>query len=98
MTSSDDPRMTFGPFVLDGPNARLVRDGRSLAITPKSFDVLRYLAARPQRLVTKKELLATLWPDVIVSDASVKVCIREMRKVLGDGVKTPRYIETVHRR
>jgi DNA-binding winged helix-turn-helix (wHTH) protein/predicted ATPase len=98
MTRPNDPRIAFGPFVLDGPNAQLLRDGRPVAITPKSFDVLHHLAARPQRLVTKKELLSALWPDVIVSDASVKVCIREVRKVLGDGVKTPKYIETVHRR
>ena len=98
MTRSDDPQIIFRPFVLDARNARLLRDGRPLAITPKSLDVLHYLASRPQRLVTKQELLAALWPDVIVSDASVKVCIREIRKVLGDGVKAPKYIETVHRR
>src|SRR5690349_16304499 len=98
MTSSGDPRIVFGPFVLDATNARLQRDGRSLAITPKSFDVLHYLASRPQLLVTKQELLSALWPDVIVSDASVKVCVLEIRKVLGDDAKTPKYVETVHRR
>jgi predicted ATPase len=88
----------FGPFCLDRPNARLVRDGRAVALTPKALDLLAHLASRPDRLVTKEELLSTVWPDVIVSDASVKVCIGELRKALGDDPRSPRYIETVHRR
>jgi DNA-binding winged helix-turn-helix (wHTH) protein/tetratricopeptide (TPR) repeat protein len=90
--------ISFGPFRLDAGNARLMCDGRPVAITPKAFDVLHHLASRPQRLVTKDELLTAVWPDVIVSDASVKVCVREIRKALDDDPKTPSYIETVHRR
>ena len=60
--------------------------------------MLHYLATRPQRLVTKNDLLRALWPGVVVSDALIKVCIREIRKVLGDAVKAPSYIETVRRR
>src|SRR5258706_853193 len=88
----------FGPYRLDAPNARLTCGGRSVALTPKAFDVLHHLACRPQRLVTKDELLSAIWPDVIVSDASIKVCIRQIRKALDDGAKTPTYIQTVHRR
>src|SRR2546430_866890 len=88
----------FGPFRLDPANARLLREGRPVALTPKAFDLLHHLAVRPQRLVTKKELLEAVWPDVIVSDASVKVCVREIRKALEDEAKTPTFIETVHRR
>src|SRR5215217_1770243 len=90
--------IAFGPYRLDAQNARLLRAGRPVALTPKAFDVLHHLASRPQRLVTKDELLTAVWPDVIVSDASIKVCVREIRKALDDGVKTPTYIETVHRR
>jgi DNA-binding winged helix-turn-helix (wHTH) protein len=90
--------ISFGPYRLDAANARLLRDGRPIALTPKAFDVLHHLASRPQRLVTKDELLSAVWPDVIVSDASVKVCVREIRKALDDEPKAPTYIETVHRR
>jgi DNA-binding winged helix-turn-helix (wHTH) protein/tetratricopeptide (TPR) repeat protein len=90
--------ISFGPFRLDASNARLLRDGTPVALTPKAFDVLHHLASRPERLVTKDELLSAVWPDVIVSDASVKVCVREIRKALDDGAKTPTYVETVHRR
>ena len=90
--------LAFGPYRLDAANARLLRDGRPVALTPKAFDVLHHLASRAQRLVTKDELLSAVWPDVIVSDASIKVCVREIRKALDDEAKTPTYIETVHRR
>jgi DNA-binding winged helix-turn-helix (wHTH) protein/tetratricopeptide (TPR) repeat protein len=96
--TSSEQELAFGPFRLDAANARLLRDGRPVAITPKALDVLHYLACRPDRLVTKEELLSALWPDVIVTDASIKVCVREVRKALDDGAKTPTYIETVHRR
>ena len=90
--------LSFGPFRLDAANARLLRDGRPVAITPKALDVLHYLACHPDKLVTKEELLSAIWPDVIVTDASIKVCVREVRKALDDEAKTPSYIETVHRR
>src|SRR4051812_33668000 len=96
--SGVEPEILFGPYRLDRGNARLVRGRAPVALTPKAFDVLHYLASRPDRLVTKEELLSAVWPDVVVSDASVKVCVREIRKALDDGPKTPRYIETVHRR
>src|SRR5687767_14467005 len=88
----------FGPYRLDRANARLLREGRPVALTLKAFDVLVHLAGRPDRLVTKEELLSAIWPDVVVTDASVKVCVRELRKALDDDPKSPRYIETAHRR
>ena len=94
----DESSISFGPFCLEAQNAILRREGQRVALTPKAFDVLHYLARRPEKLVTKDELLGAVWSDVIVSDASVKVCVREIRKALEDEAKQPRYIETVHRR
>jgi DNA-binding winged helix-turn-helix (wHTH) protein/tetratricopeptide (TPR) repeat protein len=99
MTGTATPSvLSFGPYRLDPANARLLRDGEPVSLTPKALDLLGHLARRPQSLVTKAELLSAVWPDVIVSDASVKVCINEIRKALDDGAKTPTYIQTVHRR
>src|SRR6476661_5991108 len=98
MMSNAAQQILFGPYQLDRANARLLRGRAPIALTPKALDVLHYLASRPDRLVTKDELLSAVWPDVVVSDASVKVCVREIRKALDDGPKTPKYIETVHRR
>jgi predicted ATPase len=60
--------------------------------------VLNYLLKRPGQLVIKEELLNSIWPETFVSDAVVKVTIRQLRKALGDNPKSPRFIETAHRR
>ena len=83
-------------FDLD--NERLLRGEEPLALPPKVFAVLRYLHEHPGRLVTKQELLDAVWPDIAVTEAVLKNCILKLREVLGDDAKTPRYIETVHRR
>ena len=98
IASPPDQGICFGPYLLEIANARLLRDGEAVSLTPKALDVLHHLATRPGRLVTKDELLSALWADVIVSDASIKVCIREIRRAIGDGVKSPTYIQTVYRR
>jgi predicted ATPase/DNA-binding winged helix-turn-helix (wHTH) protein len=71
---------------------------RRLALPPKTFAVLRHLVEHAGRLVTKNDLLAAVWGDTIVSEASLTSCIRDLRKALADASRTPRYIETVHRR
>jgi DNA-binding winged helix-turn-helix (wHTH) protein len=59
--------------------------------------VLQHLAERPGELVTKDALLEAVWPATVVGDAVLKVCVREVRKALGDPAGAPRYIATVHR-
>src|SRR5687767_12743506 len=91
-------RIDFGPFQLDTTNECLWQGAQRITLKPKTFSVLRYLIDHPGQLVIKDELLKTLWADVHVSGAVLKVCIREIREALDDQAKTPRFIETVHRR
>ncbi len=88
----------FGPFRLDRAGERLYWRDRPVRLRPKAFAVLAYLAARPQRLVTRHELLAAVWPDVSVSESTLTGCVREIRHTLRDPHGRPRYIETVPRR
>ncbi len=92
------PAIGFGPFRLDPENADLSRGGEPVALRPKTYSVLLYLAERPGRLVTKDELLDAVWPDIEVGDGALKVCMAELRKALGDSAHAPTFIETVHRR
>jgi adenylate cyclase len=63
----------------------LLRAGdRDLPLRPKSFEVLRYLVENPDRLLSKEELMQAIWPNVAVTDDSLKQCISEVRTVLGD--------------
>jgi DNA-binding winged helix-turn-helix (wHTH) protein/predicted ATPase len=88
----------FPPFRLDLANAQLWRDKEEVTLRPKTFEVLRHLVDNPGKLVTKATLLDAVWGEVSVSDTMPANCIAELRKALGDQARTPRFIETVHRR
>src|SRR5690349_2647573 len=88
----------FPPFQLDAANQRLARGEQIITLRPKAFAVLVYLVCRPDRLVSKEELLEACWPNTAVSDTVLKVCIREIREALDDNPKAPQFIETAHRR
>src|SRR5882724_7147081 len=92
------PQWRFADFRLDPDNACLWRGTQTIALTPKSFDVLYYLVTHPNRLVTKDTLLDAVWPELAISDAVMRIAIGELRRALGDTAQAPRFIATVHRR
>ncbi len=71
-------RMSFGPFALDMQAERLWRGSEEIVLRPKTRSVLHYLVEQNGRLVTKDELLEHVWAGTAVSDAMLKVCVREM--------------------
>jgi tetratricopeptide (TPR) repeat protein len=77
-------RLGFGPFTLDLGRAELLRDGQALPLRPKAFDLLTALAQRPGQVVSKDELVAAVWPGVVVTDDSLTQCVYELRSALGD--------------
>jgi DNA-binding winged helix-turn-helix (wHTH) protein len=86
----------FGPFVLNLERLSLQEGGSERELRPKAFDVLRHLVEQAGRLVTKEELIETVWPNVVVNEDAPAQCIRDIRKVLGD--YGDRFIRTVPRR
>ncbi len=90
--------MSSTPFRMDLRAGCLMHGDQAIPLRPKTWAVLQYLAERPGSLATKDELLSALWPGVTVGEDTLNKSIGELRAVLGDQVKTPRYIETVHRR
>ena len=95
---SNEKRITFDRFRLDLPNECLWDGSQAIRLRPKAFAVLNYLLGRPGRLVNKEELLNAVWPETFVGEAVLKVTIRQLRKALDDDPKSPRFIETAHRR
>ncbi len=69
-----------------------------MQLSPKAFGVLNYFLTKPGHLITKDELLDAVWPGVCVVDAVLKNAVRELRKILNDDPRAPKFIETVHRR
>jgi DNA-binding winged helix-turn-helix (wHTH) protein/tetratricopeptide (TPR) repeat protein len=88
----------FRSFRLDTGNQCLWRGEHRVPLTPKAFDVLRYLVEHPGRLVTQDELLEALWPETYVNPELIKKYILGIRKVLGDQHGNPVYIETLPKR
>jgi TolB-like protein/DNA-binding winged helix-turn-helix (wHTH) protein/tetratricopeptide (TPR) repeat protein len=84
----------FGPFEIDLEQRLLLRAGDSVPLTPKAFDTLAVLAARPGKLVEKAELLKLVWPDTFVEENNLTQNISALRKALGE----EDYIETIPRR
>ncbi len=87
----------FDDFSLDIREHSLQHGDRVISLRPKSFDTLAFLVERHGRLVTKDELLTTLWADVVVTEGSLTHCIEEIREALGDDPHQPRFIQTVPR-
>jgi DNA-binding winged helix-turn-helix (wHTH) protein len=73
----------------------LRRQDQPVVITAKIFEVLVLLVQHRGRVVTKDELLSTLWPDTTVEDANLAQSISVLRKILDDSPKEHRYIVTV---
>jgi DNA-binding winged helix-turn-helix (wHTH) protein len=67
-------------------------------LRPKTFAVLRCLVEHPGQLCTKEALFEAIWPETVVTEVVLKVCIRELRHALGDNARHPQFIETVHGR
>lgn len=74
----------LGEAVLDLGLGLLSQDGQVIPLRAKSFRLLQELARQPGRVVPKEELLDTVWPDVIVTEASLSQAVRDIRKALGD--------------
>src|SRR5579864_1076209 len=79
----------FRSFRLDPVNQCLWHGGNRVALTPKAFDMLRYLVEHPGRLVTQDEILEALWPETYVQPEVLRKYILEIRKVLGDRLDRP---------
>jgi len=69
-----------------------------IRLQPRPFALLRYLVEHAGQLVTEDEILKAVWPKLYVQPESIKTQLHQIRKVLGDDPKNPRYIETVPRR
>ncbi len=88
----------FGPYRVDVALSRLERAGDPITITPKTFDLLVLLARNQHRIVSKAELMETLWPNTFVEEGNLTQHIYTLRKALGDRPDGAPYVETVPRR
>jgi predicted ATPase/DNA-binding winged helix-turn-helix (wHTH) protein len=87
---------SFGSFVLIPQRHLLLHGDVPVRIGGRALDILTALAERPGELLSKRELMARVWPTTVVDESNLKVNIAALRRALGDGgPDDARYIATV---
>ncbi|MBG0812808.1 response regulator transcription factor [Planomonospora sp. ID82291] len=84
-----------GGLAVDLDRREAVVDGVPLTLTRREFDLLAYLAARADRVVSRKELLAEVWQQSYGDDQTIDVHLSWLRRKLGESASAPRYLHTV---
>ncbi|MBS0212674.1 MAG: tetratricopeptide repeat protein [Proteobacteria bacterium] len=85
MSAQESGVYRFAGCELDPRERRLLVRGQAVALTPKVFDTLVLLAGRAGQVVSKEELIATLWPRGFVHESNLTKHIWLIRRALGDG-------------
>ena len=88
----------FDEFLVDPKTWKLSRDGREVHLEPVVLKLLIYLIENRERLVTRHELMDTVWGDTVISESALTKAVARLRKALGDDSATHRYLETVRSR
>jgi predicted ATPase/DNA-binding winged helix-turn-helix (wHTH) protein len=87
--------VSFGPFCLFAAERQLKKGDEPLQLGGRALDTLIALVERAGEVVTQRELISRVWPDVTVEEANLRGQIASLRKALGDGREDARYIVTV---
>jgi DNA-binding winged helix-turn-helix (wHTH) protein/TolB-like protein len=85
----------FHPFLLDTIQHLLFKEGAPVALTPKTYDTLLLLVQNSGRMLSKEELMKSLWPDSFVEESNLTQQVSMIRRALGDSSSDPRFIVTV---
>src|SRR6202453_3227911 len=87
--------LSFGPFSLFAAERLLKKAEEPIPLGGRALDILIALAERAGEVVTHKELISTVWPDVTVEEANLRFQMAALRKALGDGQDGARYVSNV---
>lgn len=85
----------FGPFRVDADRELLLRNEETVPLAPKAFQVLLVLMKNGKQVVSKDDLMKTVWPDTFVEETNLTRNIFLLRKALGESKQDRQYIVTV---
>lgn len=91
-------RKRIGAWEADAALNVLRCEGQEVRLEPRVMEVLMFLVERAGKVVSRSELLARVWPGVVVGDDALTQAVIKLRKGLGDDPRAPRYIQTVPKR
>jgi predicted ATPase/DNA-binding winged helix-turn-helix (wHTH) protein len=86
---------SFGPFRLFPAQQLLLEGETPVRVGARALEILNVLVEHAGKLVSKKELMARVWPNIIVDESNLKVQVAGLRRVLGDGQPGRRYLASV---
>jgi eukaryotic-like serine/threonine-protein kinase len=99
--SRDSPELltySFGPFVLNGVERRLLRNGVTVLVSPKVLETLLALVERSGDVVSKAELIERVWPGVFVEEGNLTQNISQLRRIFNHDFPPPGAILTLSKR
>jgi len=96
--NGDRESFQLGQWRVEPRTNELARAGEIVRIEPKAMDVLVVLARQSGQVVTRDELLASVWSGTIVGDEALTQSVIKLRRALGDNSRQPKYIETISKR
>ncbi len=85
----------LGPWRVEPLAHRLSQNGEQRRVTPKTMEVLVCLADRAGEVVRREDLLSTVWPDTHVGEEVLTRAVSDLRQVLDDDRRRPRFVETI---
>src|ERR1700738_3045217 len=85
----------FGPFRLLAAERVLEKGGVRVRLGSRALDILIALVERPTEVVSQRELIERVWPDLAVDEGSLRVHISALRQALGEGRSDRRYVTNV---
>jgi DNA-binding winged helix-turn-helix (wHTH) protein len=87
--------LSFGPFNLLVNERLLTKEGAPVELGARALDLLIALTSTPNEIMSKKNLMSRVWPNVTVEEGNLRFHMAGIRKALGDGQNGNRYITTV---
>lgn len=92
----ESDRIVCGPMTIDTHTRRVTMEGKDIALTPKEYDILRFLAENRGEVFTKEQIYQAVWKDdYLLDDNNIMAFIRKIRKKIEPEPDAPRYILTI---
>lgn len=91
----DEEAFTFGSFRLIPAQRILSDDGNPMHLGSRALDILAALTERAGETVTKEQLIARAWPDMVVDEGALRVHVAALRRALRDGRGGNRFITNI---
>jgi DNA-binding winged helix-turn-helix (wHTH) protein len=95
MENTENKVVSFGGFKVDENRRLLLKQGKAVSLNPKTFDLLLVLLKHRGKIVSKNELLETVWENQFVEENNLTVHIAGLRKIFGEKKGENQFIVTV---